>query len=509
MSNLPTSIKNATPVLVLRKRPFVRIKPSMNLRGDGQLFQSGTNGYDPLYDPLTFDIVTQSDFLREFDVNAHAINSIKEYPDQFIAAFGDDKDATKKARRKYIRKVQTRVALAMQQYILTKRLSTLTGNNIDLTIANSNSGKGTQEVLAMFQEGWNIKNMENAVFVNLRSDLKIGDTAFVGVKNKGVFDWRHFAFDKGDILFPHYDPLTGRLALFGRKYLDSEMDESGNIKTVTRLDVWDKSFYMRWRLDDNSNWTVEAKPKQHGFPFIPVAYHRYGEPCWSNSQPTIDKFELAMSQLAENNAQYALRILTLLGAQMNLESTVDGTPAVINSPSAEAKVGYLEPADASGSFALQLKAYEDSILRYSFVVKTPEMKSGSDLASSTMRMLFSEAYQKAVEDAQEYQPFLNDIVEIFKEGYGAEVQKTSFFEGLKVKAEIIPYIFTSETEVVNAVVKLRGTGALSKRSASDIAYRILGYGTIDEAERVLQEEHDALVGITRADDENAVASSRG
>lgn len=505
MTIIPLNIQ-LPPEFILRKRPFVRIKPSAKLRGCGQLYQAGSSGYDIAFDPLCHNYLTQSDFMREFDVNAHAINSIKEYPDQFLSFAGDK--AGKGAKSKYIRKVQTRVAMAIQQYILTKRLTTLTGNNIDLSISNSSSGKEAQKLLALFQEGWNIKSMENAIFQALRSDLKVGDTAIVFHKDNGELGWQQYGFDKGDTLYPHYDPKTGKLALFGRRYYNAEMETDGSVTAIEYLDVWDKTMYLRYRRVNNGQWVLDVLPEPHGFPFIPVAYHRYGEPCWANSQPTIEKYELAMSQLAENNAQYALRILTLLGASMELESTVDGTPAVINSPSSDAKVGYLEPADASGSFDVQLKKYEDAILRYSFVVKTPEMKSGADLASSTMRMLFAEAYQKAVEDAQEYQPFLNDIVRIFKEGYGTELGKTSYFEGLHVKAEILPYIFTSETEIVNAVVQLRGAGALSRRSASDVAYKVLGYGTIDEADRVLQEQHDELVGGEEAETKNTIAASR-
>ena len=51
----------------------------------------------------------------------------------------------------------------------------------------------------------------------------------------------------------------------------------------------------------------------------------------------------------------------------------------------------------------------------------------------------------------------------------------------------------SETECVNTVVQLVSINVLSRRSAVDYIYETLGLGSVDEAERVFQEEHDRLV----------------
>jgi len=499
------TITTMKPEQILRKAAFKRIKPTAERNPAGLVLQEGTNfsTYNPDFDPLRFDFYTQSDFMREYDINAHAINSLKEYPDQFMWMGVDDGGSLPASRNKYVRKVQTRIAQGWQQYIHGKRVATLTGNNIDLTISNAKTGGNMQETLALFQEGWKVKGLENAVYRAISADLKVGDAAIYFFKDKesGELEWKDLSFENGDTLYPHYDPMSQKLAVFGRKHIDQIINDKGEITSVTYLDVWDKSHYMRYVMDISDlsgGWRVDIEPMPHGFPFVPIAYHRYGAPCWAASQATIEKEELALSQLAENNAQYALRILLLMGADIDLQSSVDGTPMIIQSPEVDAKASFLEPSDSSSSFELQLKKYEDAILRDSFVVKTPEVKSGSDMSSLTVKMLFAESFQKALLDAQEYQGFLNDLVRIFKEGYGVEIGRTSEFTSLKVTAEILPYVFMSETEIVNSIVQLVGIGALSRKSASEIVYRILGYGNIDEAKRVLQEEHDALVPDSQA-----------
>ena len=323
--------------------------------------------------------------------------------------------------------------------------------------------------------------MHNAV----SADGKVADCAVCFYLSDKRLAWRSFDYEKGDILYPHFDPMTGELALFGRLY--SSMDDSG--QSTNYLDVYDKTSYMRYKQTDNGKWSVDVSPMPHGFLECPVAYHRKGMPFWSASQDLIDSYELALSQFCENNAAYALRILYALGQSMDVKASLDGTPQRIDSPDPNAKVGFLEPADASASFAAQLDIMEKNIMRSSFAVETPEIKSGADMSSLTVKMLFADTYLKALEDAQDYQMFLTRTVRLFKYGYGIETGKVSDMESLKVKAEFTPFIFMSETETVNSIVQLVGSGVLSKQTASEIAYES-GYGTADEWDRIINEAHE-------------------
>ena len=136
-------------------------------------------------------------------------------------------------------------------------------------------------------------------------------------------------------------------------------------------------------------------------------------------------------------------------------------------------------------------------MKSSFAVETPEIKSGSDMSSLTVKMLFADSYQKALLDAQHFQPFLDDVVELFQHGYGVDSGRVSEFSAFRVKAEIFPYIFMSETEQVSNILQLRSAGALSRQTASELGYE-LGFGVNSEYQRVLDEEHDALTGETTA-----------
>lgn len=491
------NIQSMKPCQIMVKEAFTRLIPNPNMTGIGEA-KTKCSGVDPayVYEVPAKQVMTQADFLREYDINSHKINSLKYYPNALMK----DKEG------KIIAKIKSRIAVAWQKRILVKRLATLTGNNINIRLSSSKRSKTDQQMLNDFREGWEDENIENLFYQAFKSDGITGDVAACFYLSNGKMGWRIFSYDNGDILYPHYDPKTGELALFGRKYAIKDANDK---ETVEYLDVYDKSHYTRYKnvkkglkgavnsLKDSlglDGWEVDQTPTPHGFQTIPIAYDRYGEPFWANSQECADLYELTVSQLAENNQAYALRILYALGGEIDLVSNIDGTPSMINSPDPNTKVGFLEPAESSKSFELQLNILKDAIMKNSFASETPELKSGSDLSSLTVRMLLMDSYQQAVLDAQHFQPFIDKVVELFKYAYGIQTGRPSDFELLKVKAELFPYVFMSETEQVSNILQLRSAGALSKQTASEMAYE-LGYGINSEYERIVAEEREELVGI--------------
>lgn len=491
------NISNMTPQTIMVKEAFTRLVPSEHLTSIGDAKTVGS-AYALAYSserPLR-QVMSQADFMREYDVNAHKINSLKYYPNALMK----DKEG------KIAAKIKSRIAIAWQKRILVKRLATLTGNNVNIRLSNSRRTSADQQMLNDFREGWENSNIENLIYQAIRADGIVGDVAVNFFMSNGKLGWRVFSFMEGDVLYPQYDPMTGRLAVFGRKY--TVRDDDGK-ELVEYLDVWDDSYYMRYRQDKTGviskvknavglrGWVVEQDAIPHGFPRIPIEYDRYGEPFWANSQDCADLYELTVSQLAENNQAYALRILFALGGEIEMVSNMDGTPSMINSTEPNTKVGFLEPADSSKSFELQLSILEKAIMRNSFASETPELKSGSDLSSLTVRMLMMDSYQQALLDAQHFQSFIDGVVELFKYAYGIETGRSSDFEMLKVKAEIFPYVFMSETEQVSNILQLRSAGALSKQTASEMAYE-LGYGINSEYERIVEEEREELVGAQSA-----------
>ena len=112
-------------------------------------------------------------------------------------------------------------------------------------------------------------------------------------------------------------------------------------------------------------------------------------------------------------------------------------------------------------------------------------------------MMFADSYMKAMSDSMEYQQFLNRLTAIFKHGYFTERKRVHETESFKVKTYLDPFIFLSENDVIAGIQQLVTCGAMSTKTATELAYNI-GYSSPDEVRRILQESHDELVAEAQA-----------
>ena len=172
------------PQQILVKEAFTRIIPSPNMTSIGEAKSIGTDSnLAYVYEKPQRQIMTQADFLREHDVNAHKINSLKYYPNAIM----------RDSKGKITAKIKSRIAVAYQERILTKRLVTLTGNNVDLKLANSKRSKQDQDMLNLFREGWDTHNLETCLYQAIKADGMTGDCAVNFYMSNGKIGWRVFS----------------------------------------------------------------------------------------------------------------------------------------------------------------------------------------------------------------------------------------------------------------------------------------------------------------------------
>ena len=142
-----------TPKTILVKEAFTRLIPSPNMTSIGEAKSIGTNAnLAYVYETPQRQIMTQADFLREHDVNATRLTHLKYYPNALLKDEGG----------KVIAKIKSRIAVAFKRGFLLRGLVTLTGNNVDLKLANKRS-KTDQEMLNLFREGWDTHNIETCL----------------------------------------------------------------------------------------------------------------------------------------------------------------------------------------------------------------------------------------------------------------------------------------------------------------------------------------------------------
>lgn len=488
-------IKNTREIMA--RRPFKRICPQGYLSG---MITDGNTDMYPADNPPLYRIVSQGDFLREYYPTGHRINDPAVYPD-ITHVVEETNDNGDKVTRVYVELVE-RCAFAFQRIITIKHLTHLCGNNIQFEATKSEMTEDDYSMFFRYKKGWLTKNMEIAWFEAAKSVKITGDTAFVGYVKDKKFYWKVLSYLSGDTLYPHYDNITGKLALFARAY--SDYDENG-VSITDWLEVWDDTYMYRLKRAQSGKGSVIARIKEvfgisgykevdkkaHGCPFIPVAYHRDEDgACWSPSQDSIESYETAFSRLSQNNAAYAFPIMVFKGDNIELQGdTMRGTVKSITADE-NADISFLQKQDVSNAFMVQLDRTLKMIYEQSFAVQVPEVKSG-DLPGVAIKLLFSPAIENAMKDAQEYNPFVDDMVRIFEWGYGIEIGETTKIKQLKVNAWISPYYHQNASELFNNIAVAIQNGFLSKRTGSE---RIDETATADEWRRIMRErkEEDAM-----------------
>jgi len=475
---------------LLTKKPFTRVMPDST--DMGHLIE------DPVEAPVNRDrlrrkIVTQEQFLRELDPAGHAINDHSLYPDIWQQNSDDGKW--------YIQEIP-RYAFSFQQIILIKHLTHLCGNDIQFELSDKKVSDEVTRVFGEFKNGWANKNMEVAWYQLAKSVKATGDGAFVGFMDNGKFGWRVFSFLNGDRLYPHYDLRTGRLNTLARTYCN--YGEDGAV-TKRYIDVWDDEKYYRFVADGDAVGIFDKAKRAvynlfnidgykleeetpHGFDSIPVAYMRDDNgPCWTFSQETIEHYEHAFSNLAHSNHDFGLPIMYVRGEGSEVIAAEDMSYAskIMFLPT-DGEAGFLNRQDASNAYKAELDKLEESIYKQSFAVKTPELKSG-DTPGVALKIMYSDAIEKAMSDSQEYDGCIDKMVEIYSWGYGIESENRLTFLTTNIRHYIEAYVHLNTSELTQNLNTAVLGGFLSKQTASEK----LPYATPQEWERILQEKHDA------------------
>lgn len=517
-----TKVTNFRKILV--KKPFFELTPNGYMNHGGFSMNEVSDNEDPQMpqDTLYRVIKTQKDFLREFYPTSHKIFDKVLYPDIWKKNPEDGKW--------YVQEIQ-RTAFAFQQVVHTKHTLHMTGNDIQFELAGDPETEKQEEyinLLAKFKKGWYMHDMEIRHYEAVSSYMKVAEAAVVGFFDKNKkFGTRTLAFDRGDTLYPQFDPLTGELVVFARKYYD--FDEEGNEK-IEWVEVWDDKTFYRFKKQVNEGKIKETikriakifgiddytcvEEKPHGFPFIPVAYVRNDDgPCWSVVQKNIEDYEEAFSYLCENNKAYAFPIMKLKGDgdDITVVGDTDGSAKMIQITDTDGDADFINGTDASEAFATQLNKSYDLIYELSFTVKPPELKSG-DLPGVAIKLLYSPAIEVAENDAKKMHPFLDQLVRICKYGIGMEEDCMATMTGLPIHAWVEIYVHQNKSEIITNLATAVQNGFLSKQTASE---RCPDFPVNDEYDRIMREkkeedQQDLLMDMQRADNEteNAIEEQK-
>lgn len=474
---------------ILVKEPFYEVMPK-GYKAHRTVYR-GQRVSEPT-DRLQMRILTQADFLRQFYPSGHKIMDPVMFPD--IYKYNPDTG-------QYFKQPVTRTAFAYQRVLYVKQTVHVCGNDVQFELSGKTEDEDTERQkqidLLDFRQGWLDMDMELRLYEAVSSEKITGDCALVCYYDKdGNAQMRSLSYLNGDTLYPHYDSITGELNLFARRY--SDLDEDGRAVTEW-VEVWDDRYIYRAKRGISKHNIIErikdvfglsgytiVSQEEHGFPFVPVAYHRNPDgPCWIFSQNTIEQYEEAFSYLCESNKAYAFPIMYSKGDGVEFKpDELTGAIKYIEMPNSDDEAGFLDKTDVAPAFNTQLSLMYDAIFEQSFGVKPPELKSG-DLPGVAIKLLYSPAIELAIHDAHRLLPFLNRIVYMVKYAYGFQINRQASLLNLNVNAWIEPYIHQNDSELMaNLAIGVQNS-FISHQTASERASK---YTKNDEIDRVMRED---------------------
>jgi len=121
-------------------------------------------------------------------------------------------------------------------------------------------------------------------------------------------------------------------------------------------------------------------------------------------------------------------------------------------------------------------------------VEPPEVKGG-DLPGVTIKLLYSPAVEKALEEAKEFNYFIDDCVSLFKYGYGMEINRMAEYEALDIRGEIEVYVHQNNMEIQNILNGAVTSGILSKQTAAENGV----YSSNNEYEKIRKEADEKAI----------------
>jgi hypothetical protein len=412
--------------------------------------------------------VNQQKFYDEYHPSGHCIYDNAFYKDIPIK---DSKGNTTAYHR------VNRISLPIQKDSVDIVLAHLLGNKTQFS--DSTVGKNNVDMMMMYKEFWETKNMDILRNDLIKSVLAVGDGAVVFYKDsQKKIQWKVLSFLDREEIYQKKDKF-GNLEYFGRFY--SNIDESGVLKQY--CDIISDKRYTTYCLGEEADW-VQISDDLHGFNFIPVVYHfRKSGAYWTAVQSNIENLEVMISRLSEDNKSKTKARYHLKTNDAKSVKTMNAGNADMVVTETDGDFKLVAGADISTQFKFEWESSLE-IISNSLGMVFPKSKSSGDMPTGSMKMMFYPTERIVFQLINEFNPILQKINAIFKEGFKMEnASKASEIEALNVTPSIKMFSPQDDSAVMATLGQGKSLGLLSRQTAAENA----PYAANDEAQRLEEE----------------------
>lgn len=455
---------------ILKKQPFVR----------GMSFAIPTGGavnigemLDANLPIITYNTVSQEQFLKELDPASHDIHNDQNVP-SIVAKIG------KGANASYVEIKDIRLALGYQQMIVEKHTLYLCGKNTVFTLSNPKPSVAEKALFSDIKAHWLTKNMEQKKAMLIQWQKSVGDSAVIHYITKDKeYDSRVVSYKDGYVLLPHYD-IYGRMETFGIFYQQDPKTQ--------RLDVYDKENMTSYTMTTETEGEWErGNPIAHGFKEIPITYIR-GDVAWSKAQSLIEVREILYNIYNVIMKRHGWGMLYIKGNVDTKMKKIAGSVILQDtSPDGNGSAEYKAPPTPEGMQNLLSDLHKQIQMMSNTVFLLPEdVRVGGDISGAAMKTMMSSAYERALLDAIYYDSALDSLIRLFIYGYGIEKSKTAQVTELLIRADFDIWFPQSDSDIVSNIASLRDRKVISVVTATEMS----PYSAHDEYDRLQSEIKD-------------------
>ena len=442
--------------------------------------------------------LTQDTFLNEINASAHEINS------RFMSQrpiYKTEKDADGKT--KYVLNgfddVET-VALAIQEFIVGKKISHLTGDKFWVASEDKDE-EAFQKVeswmdYAGFWDAW----VEAVSYCERECD-----SALYWWYDGNSLQYEVFAYEKGDTLYPGIDD-EGRPVLYrayslnGKKAVDvfSVKSRETWVKVDTDEDegkAWFDQVLKRLKgfrfneVSEDGYRLISRKDAQIGNDVLQVIYFRVPDIATGPVQDCIVKYERAHSYIANEVKDSAFPILFLKSEKIvNLPPTkINGKTIGVKGTSdslAHSDAKFLAPPDASNIAKTNLDTLWSNILRGSLtsLVEPVDIRQGSD-SSTTIKIMFAPDVEWCQNRWKFYAKPVRQLVEVFKRLVGKAEKDIKRYGDLKISCGQNIWLPSNEAERI----KIELDQYYAKVKSRKAVMADIGNSHLGDAEQIMKE----------------------
>lgn len=447
--------------------------------------------------------LTQDQFLNEINSSAHIINS-KFMSTRPIYKMSDEVDPDT-GKKKWVLDgfddLET-VALAIQEFIVCKKIAHLTGDNFWIASEDKDE-EAFQKV-----ESW----MDYAGFWDAWAEAvsyceRECDSALYWWYDGTTMQYEVFAYEKGDTLYPGIDDdgnptLYRAYTLNGKHAVDIFTVQSK--ETWVKVDTTDddgKKWYekvLRWLrggqsgndLSEDGYVLLSRRQAQVGNDILQVIYFKVPDIATGPVQDCIEKFEKAHSYIANEVKDFAFPILFLKS-----EKIVNLPPSKINGKTigvkgtadslAHSDAKFLAPPDSSDISKTNLETLWNNILRGSLtsLVEPVDIRQGAD-SSTTIKIMFAPDIEWCKNRWKFYAKPVRQLVEVFKRLVGKAEGDIERYGNLRISSGQNVWLPQNESERIKIELDQYYAGVKSRKATmSDIGNSHLG-----DADQIMKEK---------------------